>query len=141
MIVYILIGVFVLGVGVAIALLVLKQDRKANQKNGGERAGKEASLDKLMVQKGRLEWQEIQNHARLEELLAVEGTTMGGDSFQVILSLGAKSHTEVIYIRVGRLIQRVPAGQSGIARIKQGEALRINPGDASLSIDMLSQSV
>lgn len=78
MIVYILIGVFVLGVGVAIALLVLKQDRKANQKNGGERAGKEASLDKLMVQKGRLEWQEIQNHARLDELLAVEGTTMGG---------------------------------------------------------------
>ena len=78
MIVYILIGVFVLGVGVAIALLVLKQDRKANQKNGGERAGKEGSLDKLMVQKGRLEWQEIQNHARLEELLAVEGTTMGG---------------------------------------------------------------
>ena len=141
MIVYILIGVFVLGVGVAIALLVLKQDRKATQKNGGEGAGKEASLDKLMVQKGRLEWQEIQNHARLDELLAVEGTTMGGDSFQVIVSLGAKSHTEVIYIRVGRLIQRVPAGQSGIARIKQGEALRIVPGDASLSIDMLAQSV
>ncbi|MFZ9855707.1 MAG: hypothetical protein ACO3I0_11375 [Limisphaerales bacterium] len=78
MIVYILIGVFVLGVGVAIALLVLKQDRKATQKNGGEGAGKEVSLDKLMVQKGRLEWQEIQNHARLDELLAVEGTTMGG---------------------------------------------------------------
>ena len=142
MLIYVLVGILVVGIGVGIALLVLKQDKKDALKKGGvDSSGSEASLDKVVIQKGKLDWQEIQNHVRLDELLAVEGTTLAGDSFQVILGLGAKSHAEVIYIRVGRLIQRVPPGQSGIARIKQGEALRILPGEASLSIEMLTRSV
>ena len=142
MLIYLIVGILVVGIGVAIALMVLKHDRKnASRKASVDAPDLQPSLDKMVIQKGKLEWQEIQNHVRLEELLAVEGTTLGGDSFQVILGLGAKSHAEVIYIRVGRLIQRVPPGQSGIVRIKQGEALRFLPGEASLSTEMLTRSV
>lgn len=142
MLIYVMVGILVVGVGVGIALMVLKQDKRdATRKASQDASDAPASLDKVVVQKGKLEWQEIQNHVRLDELLAVEGTTLGGDSFQVILALGAKSHAEVIYIRVGRLIQRVPSGQSGIVRIKQGEALRIMPGEASLSLEMQTRSV
>lgn len=142
MVIYILAGVLVVGIGVGIALLVLKQDRKhANKRGVDDPSHSETSLDTVVIQKGKLEWQEIQNHVRLDELLAVEGTTLSGDSFQVIVSLAAKSHVDVIYMRVGRLIQRVPPGQSGIARIKQGEALRILPGEASLSVEMFTRSV
>lgn len=142
MLIYVIVGCLVVGIGVAIALLVLKHDRRdASKSPSVDSSDSQPSLDRMVVQKGKLEWQEIQNHVRLEELLAVEGTTLGGDSFQVILGLGAKSHAEVIYMRVGRLIQRVPPGQSGIVRIKQGEALRILPGEASLSIEMRAGAV
>lgn len=70
-------------------------------------------------------WQEIQSHVRLKELLSVQGKTLSGEDFQIILTLGIGTKLQVIYLRVGSIIHRVQAGQDGLVEIKQSDAIRL----------------
>ena len=98
------------------------------------------SLSDTVVRRGSIDWQEIQQHRRFEELLSLEGSTMVGETFQLILSLAGKSQADILYARVGSMVQRVPAGQTGLAHIKHGEDARISPKGAVIEVSSLAGS-
>ncbi len=79
----------------------------------------------LLIKSQVIDWQEIIMHVRLDELLCVHGKTLSGENFQIILSLGIGTKLHLIYLRVGSIIHRVPAGQAGIIEVKQGDAFRL----------------
>jgi hypothetical protein len=85
----------------------------------------EPEIKSSLVHIGSIGWQEIQTHVRLGELLSVQGKALSGEFFQIIMSLGIGTKVHIIYLRVGSIIHRVPAGQVGLAEIKQGDAVRV----------------
>ncbi|MFM7817544.1 MAG: hypothetical protein ACKPGI_11315 [Verrucomicrobiota bacterium] len=59
MLIYVIAACLVVGIGVGIALLVLKHDKRDASKGPSvDPAGSQPSLDRMVVQKGKLEWQE-----------------------------------------------------------------------------------
>jgi hypothetical protein len=90
-----------------------------------------------LVQMRTIGWQEILAHVRLNELLSVQGKTLSGEEIQIIISLGIGSKLQVIYLRVGSIVHRVPGGQSGIAEVKQGDALRLNYDNDDITLTPL----
>ena len=78
-----------------------------------------------LIHSASVGWQELLSHVRLEELLSLQGKTLSGEDFQIIVSLGIGTKLNLIYLRVGSIIHRVPAGQTGLAEVKQGDAFRL----------------
>ena len=86
-------------------------------------------------------WQEIHSHVRLNELLSIQGKTLSGDEFKIIISLGIGTNLCLIYLRVGSIIHRVPAGQSGLIEVKQGDAFRLIYEKSDITLTSLVNSI
>ena len=107
-----------------IVLIIFKKS-SLFKKSGDQNSSIEPEIKNPLIHSRSIGWQEIQTHVRLEELLCVQGKALSGEVFNIILSLGIGTKIHIIYLRVGSIIHRVPAGKIGLAEIKQGDAVRV----------------
>jgi len=112
-----------LSIGVATIRRLDQKPRRRLKEEGV--APPTTDLNDEVLKRGVIEWKELQQHLRLQELLSIEGADLAGDRFQVILSLSGKAQADVLYVRFGTSVQRVSAGQSGVVCIKAGDSARI----------------
>ena len=98
-------------------------------------------IKKLHLHVQSIGWQEIHSHVKLSELLSIQGQTLSGDEFKVILSLGIGTNLCLIYLRVGSVIHRVPAGQTGLIEVKQGDAFRLIYEKSDITLTSLVNSI
>ena len=71
----------------------------------------------------------------------MQGKALSGEVFNIILSLGVGTKIHIIYLRVGSIIHRVPAGQIGLAEIKQGDAIQVIFEDNNVTLTPILNSI
>lgn len=134
----VIVPVFVGLISALIVWLIRRHDRRSLRPARNSRAPLEQhSMSAMVVQRGSIDWKEMHQHMRFDELLSLEGSTLAGEAFQLIISLAAKSQADILYARVGPIVQRVAAGQTGLAHIRKGEDARIRQNGGMTDISTL----
>ncbi|HOW63719.1 MAG TPA: serine/threonine-protein kinase [Candidatus Paceibacterota bacterium] len=93
---------------------------RARNENEGDDDG---NATEVLEDKLSLPWTELLPHVKLEEYLKLEGSTPEGYSFWLILRPGSDHTLYLTAYDVTGTIQRTPAGESGLAKIRPREAM------------------
>jgi hypothetical protein len=100
------------------ALAGRPQLREEKDQDSDEELSKEASEDTLNVP-----WTELLPHVKLDEYLKIEGSTREGYSFWLIVRPGSDHALYLTAYDFTGTIQRTPAGEQGLAKIRPRESM------------------
>ena len=127
---------------IALAWLLFKRSTvaKSLRKHATSQLSQETTAERILVHETAISAAVYLKHAKLGELLKIEGQTLAGEKFLHIFSIEASKHFDLLYARVGLTVQRSPAGAAGIVRVKQGGVARIRTNEGALFFDARDQA-